>query len=187
MMNRYRMWKIARRAKPDAAFLSQLEATLHARGARVASTRISPAWRMVAVACSVVFLLGIGTSSYAYASENVLPDHPLYPLREYVEAAEERLAIRPAVKAAIQRKHLERKLEEVRRIQERRSPAEDRLLERVEQTLETGLDEQRPSHEIREEVIREIRAVDRRELPPQARVQIERIEKRFERMEKPGR
>ncbi|MCR4256154.1 MAG: hypothetical protein NUW08_00415, partial [Candidatus Uhrbacteria bacterium] len=69
MMNRYRLWKISRRAKPDAAFLSQLEATLHARGARVSSIRFSPAWRMAAVACSVVLLFGVGTSSYAYASE----------------------------------------------------------------------------------------------------------------------
>jgi hypothetical protein len=187
MMNRYRLWKISRRAKPDAAFLSQLEAALHARGARFAYIRITPVWRMAAVACSVVFLLGIGTSSYAYASENVLPDHPLYPLREYVEAAEERLAATPAGKAAIQRKHLERKLEEVRRIQERRSPVEDQLLERVEQALESGLDERRPSHEIREEVMREIRAVDALELPPKARIQIRRIRTRFERMERPGR
>ncbi|MCR4256761.1 MAG: DUF5667 domain-containing protein, partial [Candidatus Uhrbacteria bacterium] len=151
------------------------------------SIRFSPAWRMAAVACSVVLLFGVGTSSYAYASENVLPDHPLYPLRESVEAAEERLVFHPVAKAAIQQKHLERKLQEVRRMREHRSQIEDRLLERVERALESGLNERRTSHEIREEVIREIRAVDVRELPPRARVQIKRIRTRFERMEKAGR
>jgi hypothetical protein len=187
MMNRYRLWKISRRAKPDAAFLARLECALRERGAFASGVRTMPAWRLATAACVVVLTFGVGASAYAYSSDEVLPDHALYPLREYVEGMEERVALRAERKAAIQRKHLERKLEEVRRIQERRSLIEDRLLERVEQALESGLDERRPSHEIREEVIREIRAVDARELPPKARIQIRRIQTRFERMERPER
>ena len=72
-------------------------------------------------------------------------------------------------------------------MQERRSLIEDRLLERVERVLESGLDERRPSSEIREDVMREIRAIDAQELPLKVRIQIQRIQTRFERMEGIGR
>ncbi|MEK7473603.1 MAG: hypothetical protein AAB668_02670 [Patescibacteria group bacterium] len=187
MMNRYRLWKISRRAKPDAAFETCLRRTLAERGAFATGVRTAPAWRFATAVCVFALMFSVGTSAYAYSSDEVLPDHTLYPLREYVEGVEERVVSKVEIKDVIRRKHLERKLKEIRRMQERRSLIEDRLLERVERVLESGLDERRPSSEIREDVMREIRAIDAQELPLKVRIQIQRIQTRFERMEGIGR
>ncbi|KAA0207016.1 hypothetical protein EDM68_00275 [Candidatus Uhrbacteria bacterium] len=179
---RYRLWKIARRAKPDAAFVAHLASRI----AQLGSARSPVSWlgaygfRFAGVAMLVLAVLG-GTAGYAYASDAVLPDHPLYPVREYVEGMEERAARTAEAKAQVQRKHLERKLEEVRRLQERRSRVHDRLLDRVESVLEEGLEERRSPEEIRAELIHVMRGVPEEALPEQARTQIRRIKARFDR------
>lgn len=184
---RYRLWRISGRANPDAAFLARLECAMRGRGALGAARRAIPVRRLATAACAVTLALGVGTSAYAYASDDVLIEHPLYPLREAIEAIEERAAPTAAAKAAVRRKHLERKLEEIRLMQERRSAVEGELLERVETVLEQGLTTSRPHDELREELIREIRSVDEERLPPPARANVRRLQKRFEVMEKLGR
>lgn len=186
-MMRYSLWKLSRRAKPDAEFLARLECAMRECGSFSAVRRAVPVWRLATGAYATVLMLGVGTSAYAYMSDDVLPEHPLYPLRETVEALEERVAMTTKAKSAVQRKHLERKLEEVRRMQERRSVAEGELLERVETVLEEGLTTSKSPDEIREELIREIRAVDEERLPAPARANVRRLQKRFEVMEKLGR
>ncbi len=179
---RYRLWKFARRAKPDVAFLARLETELRDHGAFVREPRRLPVWRLATAACAVVLAFGAGAGAYAYSSDEVLPDHPLYPVREYVEGMEERAALTAEARARVQRKHLERKLEEVRRLQERRSRLHDRLLDRVESVLEEGLEERRPPEEIRTDAIRVMRSVDEAELPERARVQLQRLRTRLESM-----
>ncbi len=69
----------------------------------------------VAVPASVIILAFGGTSTYAYASSEVTPDHPLYGLRRGVEAVEERAAVTPRLKAAAQARRLEHRLAEAER------------------------------------------------------------------------
>ncbi|MCC6563421.1 hypothetical protein IT087_00845 [Candidatus Uhrbacteria bacterium] len=134
MMTRYKLWKMSRRAQPDAAFVARLETTLRERGA-IGSRRVSPLFRMAAAACAVVLVLGGSTASYAYASESVLPDHPLYPLRETVESMEETAALSAEAKAAVQRKFVERRLNEIRIMRDRRLALAPRVITRLRDSM----------------------------------------------------
>lgn len=177
-MIRYILWKISRRARPDAKFLATMQTQFAPK--RV----IRFAWRLSAAMSALVLSLGLGTSAYAYGSEEILPDHPLYPLREAVETVEERVVRTPALKSAIQRKHLERKLKEVQKVEEKhpefREREEGKLLKEVETALKSGLDEKKSPKEIRREVVKKLRAADKKKLRPRMREQMNRLQDRWE-------
>lgn len=118
MMTRYQLWKISRRAKPDAEFVARLEQALRERGALKQGMSLF-AFRMAVAACAVVLVLS-GTTTYAYASETVLPNHPLYRLREAVESLQESAALSAESKAEVQRQLVERRLNEIRIMRNRR-------------------------------------------------------------------
>lgn len=118
MMIRFKLWQLSRRAQPDAAFLARMETTLHEHGAFVRGAT-SLAFRFAGAACAFALVLG-GTTTYAYASESVLPTHPLYSLRETVETFEQSTALNAESKANVQRKLVERRLNEIRVMRNRR-------------------------------------------------------------------
>jgi hypothetical protein len=133
MMIHFKLWQLSRRAQPDAAFVARLDAALRERGAFVGKVGLF-AFRMAGAACALVLVLG-GTTTYAYASESVLPDHPLYSLRETVESLEASTALSTEAKASVQRKLLERRLNEIRVMRGRRLAILPQAVTRLRETM----------------------------------------------------
>jgi hypothetical protein len=122
--------KISKKAGPSSAYVTRLERTLRTQSGH--SLRWIE-WKRVAIASLTGFsLLVSGTGVYAYTSDEVLPDHPLYDLRQEIESAEERIAVTPALKFEVIEKHLRRKERERVRIEQRRRQHEERKEERQE-------------------------------------------------------
>lgn len=130
MMIRYKLWKISKRAQPDAAFVARL-------GSRFAPQRAPMMiWRMASATLAIVLLLSGGTSAYAYSSDEVLPDHPLYGLRETVESVEEKVAITQDSKQAVQRKLLQRRLKEIQIMRQRKLQVAPVMVNKIQDRLE---------------------------------------------------
>lgn len=132
-MIRFKLWKLSRRAQPDAAFVARLETVLRERGALGRGISLF-VFRMASAACAVILVLG-GTTTYAYASESVVPNHPLYSLREAVESIEETTALTDESKANVQRKLLQRRLNEVRVMRNRRLAILPQTITRLRESM----------------------------------------------------
>jgi len=92
----WKLSRMARRAKPDRAFVLTFAQTLRERG--YLSSRpplMGPAWKMATATLGIVASLAVGTSSYAYMSDEVVPGHPLYAVRTEIEKVETHLAPTP--------------------------------------------------------------------------------------------
>jgi len=115
---KYNLWRLSRRAEPDREFVTALKRRLQPTSAKLGWSLV---WKTAGVALVAVCALGLGTTGYVYASDDVLPDHPLYPLREKLEDAE--LALAPLAGEAnlerVQAKVLERRLAGVKGLRAR--------------------------------------------------------------------
>lgn len=118
---RYRLFRLAQKAKPSQAFLSGLESRLFPREQILSMHRLRIMRFAVAPALLIVSLLG-GTGVYAYSSDDVLPGHALYPLRESVEGFEFQLASVTGMKDRVRLRLLERHVREKRLIEELQAP-----------------------------------------------------------------
>ncbi len=77
--------------------------------------------RSVAVLSSVLTLSIMGvTGTYAYVSDDVLPDTPLYVVRQTIERAELTLAVTPTAQVQVKQKLVQRRQHEAVVITERR-------------------------------------------------------------------
>lgn len=198
----YKLKRLGRHGKPSRAYVSALKQTLIERGATVIPANAGiqrigwiPAFagmtKYAAVALSVVLLLGVGTSTYAYASDEVTPDHPLYAIRQAVEEVEETVAITPVWKERVINKNLERKQQEIGRMLEKNPGLKERpegvALEKVQSILKKGIEEKRNPDEIREQALVEVRFAEREnknEEHPKAQTRLRKIERRLENMKK---
>lgn len=70
------------------------------------------AMKPVAGVMSIAVMMGAGTGVYAYSSEQVLPSHPLYPVRQEMEALEEHFQFTDVQRANLRRKLLSRRVHE---------------------------------------------------------------------------
>lgn len=186
----HKLQKIGRRAKPSKDFVIALEKKLiniHAVFSPVKTVYQPMLMRFASVALSVVFMFGMGTSVYAYSSEDVLPDHPLYGLRQAMEVAEEKAAIMPAWKQRVVKKHLERKQKEIQRMLLRRPSLKDlpegEDLQSIETILSEGVSGQKDPSEVREEVLKEVRDMQLKNIDPVAKRRLKRIERRMDWMQ----
>lgn len=195
----YKLKKLGRRGKPSKDFVDALEMKLVDKGATVIPAKAGiqrngwiPAFagmtRFAAAALSIVLVFGIGASAYAYSSEEVTPEHPLYGLRQAVEVAEETVAVTPAWKERVIKKHLERKQKEIQKMLDRNpgliERPEGKTLMRVEQILKEGVTGTRDPDDIRESILTEMREAQKQDLRPAARFRLKRIEQRLERMQR---
>lgn len=99
--------RIGRRADPSRAFIVALGKRL-----RYGRPKHTALWKVAMTSMTSVSVLLLGTGSYAYASDSVLPDHPLYGVRQTIESAESALAITPTLKARVDVQLLRRRLQE---------------------------------------------------------------------------
>src|SRR3989338_8315308 len=88
---RQNLKRLSRLAEPRPAFQRALRKELVVPRPWFVAV-LKPAFATV----SIVTMLGAGTATYAYTSDDVVPDHPLYPIREQVERVEEAIAVTPA-------------------------------------------------------------------------------------------
>lgn len=119
---RVRLWRAARRAAPSLGFLRRLETKLFAPAELMTFHRLR-ALRFAAVpALLIVSFLG-GTGVYAYASDTVLPDHALYPLRQSLEGFEVQIAAVTPMKDRVHLRLLERRAREKKLLEEKQQKA----------------------------------------------------------------
>ncbi len=143
-MIRYQLWKISRRARPDAAFLSRLQQRLHSANrmhphASVNSLRMRTdaySLRMAGALGALVLSLSLGTSAYAYTSDDVLPESPLYPLRQAVEVLEKKAAASPKARQTVEQKLLQRRVKEIVVMRSRALPVKPAQAVKIRKELE---------------------------------------------------
>ena len=117
---RYRLFRLARRSHPSSLFLTNLEKTLFPQK-EINHLHYVRALRYGVVPALLIVGLLTGTGTYAYASDRVLPDHFLYPLRQSVEGVEFQLASVTGLKDRVRLKQLERRAREKKMLQEKRT------------------------------------------------------------------
>lgn len=136
-----RLWLTLRRLRQKATPRSDergaMEAYLRKNGA-FSTERMGWSYgRSFAIALVIVLIVSISVSSYAYASEAVLPDTVLYPVRQALEVVQTKLAVTPAQKEKVQEKIVERRVKEVKKLEELKRPVPVKLKKLVEERVAT--------------------------------------------------
>ena len=133
----HKLHKLAKRADPDRFFVTRLEKRLKAESGT--SWIWLPLWKWASVPVLVVFLAGGTTCAYAYTSEDVLPDHALYPIKRGIEKVEETAVLNKGQKTLIELKHLQRRLHEDQLILAKQKRLPKARLDNFESNLQTLL------------------------------------------------
>lgn len=130
----HKLNKIGDRANPDREFVKRL-------GSRFNPTyAFSPVLKYSAGVLTALSIFVFGTGSYAYASDAVLPEHDLYPLRLAIEGLEDRVAITSSVKARVRLKHAKRRLNERLLSDIQRQPVTQKQIQRFVSNIEASID-----------------------------------------------
>ncbi len=110
--------KMSRQAAPSVAARLAIREHFEKAGylSPIPSSRVLMRWEAVVASITLIVSLSGGTVAYAYASDEVLPDHPLYALRSRIEQVEAKLAFTEEKKERVQLQQLERRLKEARLI-----------------------------------------------------------------------
>ncbi|MEK7116247.1 MAG: DUF5667 domain-containing protein [Patescibacteria group bacterium] len=93
-------------------------------------------WKWAVSATTVLTLVGSGTVAYAYASDAVLPDHPLYGVRTTLENIEASLTANADQKVHVELKIIKRRLHEVEALSSRKKADQKRTKRLIELTLD---------------------------------------------------
>ena len=114
--------EIGREGDPDRAFVRALELRLRQEIGH-------PVWwvkwsKFAAAGGTALVLITSATGVYAYTSDDVLPDTPLYPVRLGIEQVEQTVAVTPAAQAAVVQKIQARRIKE-RQIMDARTKIRD--------------------------------------------------------------
>ncbi len=119
---RVRLWRASRRSSPSSRFLRALEAKLFAPAELMTLHRLRVLRFAAVPALLIVSFLG-STGVYAYASDTVLPDHALYPLRQSLEGFEVQIAAVTPMKDRVHLRLLERRAREKKLLEEKQKKA----------------------------------------------------------------
>lgn len=127
---KHKLEKMGQEGDPSPEFVRSLEMKLRAEIGH-------PVWwirwpKVATAACSIVMLAGSGTGAYAYNSDEVLPDHPLYAVRQGIEQVEERVAFTPKMKERFRTQIKKRREREKTLLEARKQRQEDRENRRSE-------------------------------------------------------
>jgi hypothetical protein len=136
-----RLWltlrRLRQRATPRSDERGAMEAYLRKNGAFSEEQMVWSHGRSFAIALVVVLIVSVSVSSYAYASDAVLPDTVLYPVRQALEVVQTKLAVTPAQKEKVQEKIVERRVKEVKKLEELKRPVPVKLKKLVEERVAT--------------------------------------------------
>jgi len=128
--------QLGRQGDPSPVFVRSLENKLRQQTGH-------PFWwvrwsRTIMATMSTLAITTSATGAYAYSSEDVLPDHPLYALRETIESINERVTLTPQGRAAVHQRNLQRhvhdlhKMEEKKRVRQEKEKEKTKKIERKE-------------------------------------------------------
>jgi hypothetical protein len=105
--------KLKKESSPSSEFKAELLAEILKSVDEVVIYRSTRIFKYALAPISLALLLGVGTTSYAYASPSVCHGHILYPLKTGVETMEKTFYRTPDAQAQFQMKSLERRADEV--------------------------------------------------------------------------
>lgn len=185
----WRLQRLSKAAAPRPEFEQALRLKLEERGALLHIDRTRAGWsglsfRVAGVMACFVLIFGSVTAAYAYTSDEVLPEHPLYPLRQSVEDLEETLAVTPKLRERVERRHIARKVREIEILNKRAPQIETRpageALERIQNVMQKGLETNAPASQIKQDVLKEVREAKIKIGNARFRRQLNIIEKRLQ-------
>lgn len=99
----YRLWQIRRAASPSVAFSARLQADLKQRTGHI--TWWIPIGRLAAGVASLSIIVSGATGVYAYSSDAVTAEHPLYGVRNMLEQIELKTTVQAKNREIILQKH----------------------------------------------------------------------------------
>ena len=130
--------RLSKSARPNRVFKVELRRELV--GSFGTNPLLGHVLKPAIASLTLVVALGAGTGVYAYNSDDVIPDHPLYGVREGIEGIESSIATHdPSALAATERKHLARRMREIERMRELRRDVDERHIARVTRQIEHAL------------------------------------------------
>lgn len=139
---RFLLAKLSRRAEPDADFVRALNKRLLGTSFWWQPWTMQLIPRLAALILVLVPVGGVGTSVYAYKSDQVLPQHPLYGVRLAIESWEQALAPK-SWQFEIKQQQLARRAEEARLAQAHGVALDQQFTERlIDQADRTSTDSQ---------------------------------------------
>lgn len=112
--------KLAARSAPDRSFVHALDKTLRTQTGHPGWW--VQGWKYALAGVSIVSVGFSATGVYAYTSDDVLPDNPLYSVRQGIENVQVAMAATPEQKTTVQLKLLRRRLHEQELIAARQNP-----------------------------------------------------------------
>ncbi len=130
---------LGQKADPSPAFLRSLEKQLKQKSGH--GTWWIQGWKVAVGGLTAVSLMSGATGVYAYNSEDVTPDHPLYSVRTALETVETSMATNPEQKARVGIKHLERRVKEQQVMQSKHKPVTKDVIKNIETSLDSQIDE----------------------------------------------
>lgn len=119
---KYRLTRMGKRVTADSNLKASLRARLVQAGYLPGRTSLWVRMRVATASAGMLFLGFGGMASYAYASDAVLPDTPLYPFRQSIEALEVKLAPTSEVRAKVLEKQAERRQKEAHLLEDLHKP-----------------------------------------------------------------
>jgi len=132
------MKKTAEKAGPSRVFAIKMRYRIYKKGFVLYFTGPQARMHFAGATLVVVLFFGGGVGTYAYASPDVNVQHPLYPVKQGLEAVEGGFAFAPDQKAEFFMKKASRRMEEAEtlhhKLQQRLDMAQD--AEAVQATLE---------------------------------------------------
>jgi hypothetical protein len=131
--------KLGHKADPDPAFLRALEKQLKQKSGHGAWW--IQGWKFALGGVTAVSLLSGATGVYAYSSDDVTPDHPLYGVRTTIEDVEMTLATTPEQKARVKINHLERRVHEQKTLQSKHKTVLKEVIQNIEKEVDSQIDE----------------------------------------------
>jgi hypothetical protein len=130
--------RIGKRADPDKDFVFSLKKSLIQRA--VAKSSWISSWKLAVGSITSISFILAGTGVYAYTSDDVLPDHPLYPIRETIERVEEAATFTKARNVQVKLKNLQRKIHEQELIVKKNKPVSQAQMEKFMNKIDMALD-----------------------------------------------
>lgn len=139
-------WNLERNLKnlstkvdPDPRFVSGLERRLKLELGHPLWWLKARVWIVTLV--SLVTIAGSVTGVYAYSSDDVTPDHPLYGLRQTIESVETATALTPAGKVKVEVNHLARRVKEQRLVKAKHKTVSPEVTHSIQKKLKRAAEE----------------------------------------------
>ncbi len=132
--------KLGTSADPRPVFVRDLKKEILGVDSRWTSIQ-ALGWKVPAVGFTMFTMAVSATGVYAYQSDTVLPDHPLYSVRQGIESVERKLAVTPAANVAVKVKQLQRRLHEHELLVQKKKTVSPEPMEGFEESVQKVADE----------------------------------------------